>query len=73
MGNLGSNEQKYIDNMSKECANKKCMFILDKRYFVKKLYGEQRSETFKKYTINNANYLETLPSGDRVYVNYVNE
>ena len=72
-GNLGSDEEKYIDDIKKECSNNKCMFILDKRYFVKKSYGEQRLEIFKEYVTNNTKYLETLPSNDRVYTNYTNE
>lgn len=72
-GNLGSDEEKYIDNIKKECSNNKCMFILDKRYFVKKSYGDQRLEIFKEYVTNNTKYLETLPSNDRVYINYTNE
>ena len=69
-GNLGSDENKYIDKISKNCSSEKCIFILDKVYFDKdKNNNGQLSSTFKKYVIENYDYVETIPSGDRLYSN----
>ena len=67
-GNLGSNPNKYIKEMNNDCISKNCIFILDSLYFKQKRYF-QYSKDFKDNVINNYTYLETLPSGDRVYVN----
>ena len=72
-GNLGKNENKYIDLISEKCKKEKCTFILDKKYFQKpKIDGWQMSTTFKDYVIENYNYVETIPSGDRLYNNEKN-
>lgn len=69
-GNLGKDEKKYVNLVDEDCKNKKCLFILDQGYFKPKLIGIQRSPLFKEYVLENAEYLETLPSGDRIYINF---
>jgi hypothetical protein len=44
------------------------MFILDSKFYKKAYYQGLRN--FKDYVEQNSKYLETLPSGDRVYINY---
>lgn len=69
-GNLGRNEYKYVKKMEKECKNKKCYFILGAEYFkTEKEHASQILVIFKDYVIKNYNYIETLPSGDKVYSN----
>ena len=72
-GNLGSDEEKYIHWIDEECKNKECLFILDTGYFEKQEIGIQRSDLFKNYVMDRYLYLETLPSGDRVYRNDIIE
>lgn len=69
-GNMGGNELDYIERLDSECKNSECVFILDMTYFKKKLTYTQISFMYKDYVLDNASYLETLPSGDRVYINY---
>lgn len=72
-GNLGSNEEKYIHWIDEDCKDKECLFILDTGYFEQQEIGIQRSELFKNYVMDRYFYLETLPSGDRVYSNNITE
>lgn len=66
-GNFGSNDNKYIDMIKDDCKDKKCYFILDYYYFNPRLF-DQRNLIFKDYVLKNTNYIETLPSRDRLYV-----
>ena len=69
-GNMGSDPEKYIRQIDKKCKKRKCLFVLDKTYFYKKKSKyDQLSYLYKDYVVDNATYYETLPSGDRVYVN----
>jgi len=68
-GNFGSDVNKYINEIDNNCQNRKCLFILDREFFDNKIYS-QIDLSFKDYTLENGYYLETLSSGDRVYVNY---
>lgn len=70
-GNFGLHKDELLTKLSDDCTNKKCYFILDKQYFLKK--DVQMSGNFKEYVLNNATYVETLPSGDRLYVNKFKE
>lgn len=67
-GNMGTKDKYYIDQMDKNCKDKKCMFVLDSNFYNDVYY--QGIEGFKKYAEENGNYLETLPSNERVYINY---
>ncbi len=66
-GNMGSNEKYYVEKMEKDCSNKKCMFILDSYFYNDKYY--QGMEIFKDSVEKNNEFLEVLPSGDKVYIN----
>ena len=66
-GNVGKDETYYVKKMEEECKDKKCMYILDS-YFYKKIYY-QGLEVFKDNVEKNNEFLEILPSGDRVYIN----
>ena len=69
-GNLGQDEQTYINQIDKTCQKEKCTFFLDEVYFSKKRKKEEQiSTTFKDYVIKNYSYVETTPSNDRVYTN----
>ncbi len=68
-GNMGKNEKKYVLQLENQCKNEKCLFILDNSYFNDKKYT-QLSLIYKDWVLENANYLETLPSGDKVYTSY---
>ena len=68
-GNLGSNEDYYIEEIDKKCKNEKCTFILGGFYFKKRIKMNQMLFSFKDYVVDNYKYVETLPSGDRVYSN----
>lgn len=69
-GNLGQNEQTYINQIDKTCQKEKCTFFLDEAYFSKKRKKtEQISTTFKDFVIEKYFYVETTPSNDRVYTN----
>ena len=70
-GNLEKNETKYIKEIEKNCTNKKCTFILDSQYFnkSKKNNGFQYIKEYKEYVIKNYKYVETLPTGDKIYSN----
>ena len=69
-GNMGSNPNKLIEKLDKKCKKEKCLYILTKEYFLDKIpNGDQLSLIYKDYVLENAEYLETLPSDDRVYVN----
>lgn len=65
-GNLGKNPSKYLNNIKKECSNTNCLFIIDYNYFQKNK-NNQLDPLFKHFVINNYDYLETLPSKDKVY------
>ena len=67
-GNLGTNQEKYLNQIQKNCQNQKCLFILDHDYFRKK-QRLQNDPIFKDYIVNNYIYLETLASKDQVYTN----
>ena len=67
-GNLGSDENKYIEMMGDNCIDKECVFILDKRFFKSSIF-DQRIKEFKDYVVSKYDYIETIPSGDRVYSN----
>ena len=67
-GNMGKRDNYYLSKMKEDCNNKKCMFILDSKFYKKAYYQGLRN--FKDYVEQNSKYLETLPSGDRVYINY---
>mgnify|MGYP006916050038 CR=1 FL=1 len=66
-GNVGKDETYYVKKMQEECKDKKCMFILDSCFY-KKIYY-QGLEVFKDGVEENNQFLEILPSGDRVYIN----
>jgi hypothetical protein len=66
-GNVGKDETYYVKKMEEECKDKKCMYILDS-YFYKKIYY-QGLEVFKDNVEKNNEFLEILPSGDKVYIN----
>ena len=70
-GNLGKDEYKYIKIMDKECKKTKCTIILDKLYYKNKKETEKKQllENLKKHITENYQYIETLPSDDRVYSN----
>lgn len=67
-GNLGSRPEKYLETINETCKNKSCLFILDRKYF-SKAKNNQLDLSFKNFVIDNYQYLETLPSGDKVYKN----
>ena len=67
-GNFGTMEKELIADMDNDCKNKKCIFILDNRYF-KNLRYFQYSKRFKKHVMKKYKYIETMPSKDRVYSN----
>lgn len=67
-GNLGSDLNKYTTDIKENCKKKSCLFVLDKRYFYDKMES-QLNLLFRDFVINNFEYLETLPSDDRVYKN----
>lgn len=69
-GNLGSNEEKFIKSMGKDCENKNCTFILDKGYFRKKVILDQWIYEVRDYVVENYNFVEITPFDDRVYRNY---
>ena len=54
--------------MKDECSNKKCYYILDYYFFNTRLF-DQRNIIFRDYVVNNMNYIENLPSGDKLYTN----
>lgn len=64
-GNLGKNEHYYLEKMVSNCQNKKCLFILESNQNY-----NQISKKFLNYIRENYYYLETLPYGNDVYVNY---
>lgn len=66
-GNLGSNEQSYLGEINNFCQKENCLFILEPALRAKK---NQINDLFLDYVIDNFNYLETLPTGNEVYVNY---
>ena len=70
-GNLGKDEFKYIKLMDKECKKTKCTIILDKLYYKnkKETKNKQLLDKLKKHITKNYEYIETLPSDDRVYSN----
>lgn len=70
-GNMGKDEQSFVRMLDKECSKKKCMYVLSLPYFENKKI--QNSKLFKDYVLEHATYYETLPTGDRVYVNKKNE
>lgn len=67
-GNLGSNEEKYLKLLDRNCRKKKCLFILSNRDYEERKSANQTSELFKNYVEKNAKYLETMPSKDKVYI-----
>ena len=67
-GNLGKDEQIYINQINKTCQKEKCTFLLDEKYFKKRNKFEQISINFKNYVTKNYNYIK--PSNDRLYTNY---
>lgn len=67
-GNLGSDEEKYIDMMDDNCKDKRCYYILDYYFFHTRLF-DQRNDLFKNYVLDNGKYVEDLPSGDKLYIN----
>lgn len=67
-GNLGSKPEKYLEAINNNCKDKSCLFILDRKYFAKEK-NNQLDFSFKTFVIDNYQYLETLPSGDKVYKN----
>ena len=69
-GNLGSDDYKYIDMLDNECKNEKCYYILDYYFFHHRIF-DQRNTIFKEYVLKNGSYIETLPSGDRLYTNKI--
>lgn len=64
-GNLGKNEDYYLEKMISNCQNKKCLFILENNHL-----DSQIDKEFTNYVRKNYYYLETLPYGNDVYVNY---
>ena len=64
-GNLGNNEDYYLEKMISSCQNKKCLFILENSHL-----DNQINKKFTNYIRKNYYYLETLPYGNDVYVNY---
>ena len=64
-GNLGKNEDYYLEKMISNCQNKKCLFILENNHL-----DSQIDKKFTNYVRKNYYYLETLPYGNDVYVNY---
>ena len=70
-GNLGQNENKYINEIKEKCKKEKCTFILDNTFYQKESKTNQLSINFKKFVLNNYKYIETLPSNDRVYTNNI--
>lgn len=68
-GNLGRDENKYLEELDKKCKMKKCNFILDKDFFREKKVGWQISFSFKDFVIDHYDFVEILPSQDRLYNN----
>lgn len=64
-GNLGNNEDYYLEKMISSCQNRKCLFILENNHL-----NNQINKKFTNYVRKNYYYLETLPYGNDVYVNY---
>ncbi|MBD9105611.1 hypothetical protein EGW03_03955 [bacterium] len=64
-GNLGKNEDYYLEKMISNCQNRKCLFILENNHL-----DSQIDKEFTNYVRKNYYYLETLPYGNDVYVNY---
>ena len=64
-GNLGKDEDYYLEKMISNCQNKKCLFILENNHL-----DSQIDKKFTNYVRKNYYYLETLPYGNDVYVNY---
>ena len=69
-GNLGKNPEKYLEKLDKKCQKEKCSFIVDAVFFEeKKLEGIQLMDSYKEYVVENYDYIETLPTGDKLYSN----
>ena len=64
-GNLGKKETYYLDQMISNCEKQKCLFILENTNL-----DSQINKDFIDYIRKNYYYLETLPYGNNVYVNY---
>lgn len=64
-GNLGKSEDYYLEKMISNCQNKRCLFILESNQNY-----NQINKKFINYIRENYYYLETLTSGNDVYVNY---
>lgn len=67
-GNLGSDLNRYTNDMIENCKDKHCLFVLDKMYFYDEM-ASQLHPLFKDVVVDNYTYFETLPSGDVVYKN----
>lgn len=72
-GNLGQNENKYINKIKEKCKKEKCTFILDNAFYQKEIKTNQLSINFKNFVLNNYKYIETLPSNDRIYTNNIDK
>ena len=64
-GNMGSNEEKYIEDIDKTCRNKKCLFLINEYIF--EAYGSQTNPIIKDYVINNYEFCKNITHSNSLY------
>ncbi len=60
-GNLGKNEDKYINDIINKCTNKKCLFLLDITMYPKDNEYTSSNLLFKNVVEDNYNYIGQTP------------
>lgn len=64
-GNMGYNEEKYIEDMEKICKKKNCLFIINEDIFG--AYGSQMNPIIKNYVVENYDYCGNITEEDSLY------